>query len=503
MFPRYLINLNSRLDRYHHENAGLIFIFQIGNCTMNKKTSMLFTIAAVAVMGATLFGSTYTQTQISGQGLDVSKLDANVLEQIHQMGGLQLVMPQAFAETDCGALADTGRTVVEFNLTGESVELPIMGGKTYNAMTFNGQVPGPTLRVTQGDVVQMTLSIPADEVTGHGNDMHASQMSATYFDSVNPGETSEYCYIAESAGVFKYHCSGVHLAGMDQHVLSGMYGIAIVDPANGYKKLMVEKTSGSGELDRVFYDADALEFTLQYNQLYLTADGNYDATAMFGHQNTATVVNGMQFGYVPNMAHNLLVNGDTNKNIFVAQPWNGLEHEQYQSQLLFVENDQHVRLFIENQGNEPVFFHIVGEILDRVVQGNRVQSAATETWLLGGSQNMIVDLVFDEPGVYAAVNHDYAAIYTGAATIFVAGDPFGLNPVLVGAEIIPAPVASYAYVLGNPSDAVPPTGVNSIAHPAINIHGLYTDEVASEMKDNGVIPLWEVIPVVAGILTGQ
>jgi nitrite reductase (NO-forming) len=46
-------------------------------------------------------------------------------------------------------------------------------------------------------------------------------------------------------------------------------------------------------------------------------------------------------------------------------------------------------------------------------------------------------------------------------------------------------------------------GVNSIAHPAINIHGLYTDEVASEMKDNGVIPLWEVIPVVAGILAEQ
>ena len=472
-------------------------------CTMNKKTSMLFTIAAVAVMGATLFGSTYTQTQIAGQSVDMSKMDISVMDEIRNMGGLQLVMPQAFAETDCGALADTGRTIVEFNLTGESVELPIMGGKTYNAMTFNGQVPGPTLRVTQGDVVQMTLSIPADEVTGHGNDMHASQMSATYFDSVNPGETSQYCYIAESAGVFKYHCSGVHLAGMDQHVLSGMYGIAIVDPANGYKKLMVEKTSGSGELDRQFYDADALEFTLQYNQLYLTADGNYDATAMFGHQNTATVVNGMQFGYVPNMAHNLLVNGDTNKNIFVAQPWNGLEHEQYQSQLLFVENDQHVRLFIENQGNEPVFFHIVGEILDRVVQGNRVQSAATETWLLGGSQNMIVDLVFDEPGVYAAVNHDYAAIYTGAATIFVAGDPFNLNPIIQEAGIIEAPVASYAYVLGNPSDAVPPTGVNSIAHPALNIHGLYTDEVASELKDNGVIPLWEVIPVVAGILAEQ
>ncbi len=460
---------------------------------MNKRISMLFTIAAVAVMGATLFGSTYTQTQISGQSLDMSKMDIDVMDQIRQMGGLQLVMPQAFAETDCGALESTGRNVVEFNLTGESVELPIMGGKTFNAMTFSGQIPGPTLRVTQGDVVKMTLTIPDDEKVGHGNDMHASQITALAFDSVNPGETAQFCYIAESAGVFKYHCSGVHLVGMDQHVLSGMYGIAIVDPANGYKKLMVEKTSGSGQLDRQFYSADALEFTLQFNQLYLT-EGNYDAGKMFKHETTATVINGMQFGYTPNMLHNLLITGDADKNFFVVQPWTGLELEQYQSQLLYVENDQHVRLFIENQGNEPVFFHIVGEILDRVVQGNRVQSAATETWLLGGSQNMIVDIVFDEPGVYALVNHDYAAIYTGGLGLFVAGDPFGLNPRLVDAGIIEAPVTSYAYVLGNPSDAVPPMGKNSIAHPAVNIHGLYTDEVASEMKDAGLIPLWEVIP---------
>ena len=468
---------------------------------MNKRTSMLFTITAVAIMGATLFGSTFTQTQIAGQSIDSSKMDVGVLDQIRAMGGLELVMPQAFAETDCGVLENSGRTVHEFNLEGYSVELPIMGGKTYNAMTFNGMVPGPTLRVTQGDVVKMTLHIPDWEVTGHGNDMHASQITAGAFESVNPGETSQYCYIAEAAGIFKYHCSGVKLVGMDQHVLSGMYGIAIVDPANGYKKLMVEKTSGSGELDRKFYSADALEFQLQYNQLYLTPEGNYDAGAMFQHHNTATVVNGMQFGYVPNMAHNLLVNGDTNKNIFVAQPWNGIELKQYQSQLMFVENDQHVRIFIENQGNEPVYFHIVGEILDRVTQGNRVQSAATETWLIGGSQGAIVDLVFDEPGVYAGVNHDYAAIYTGAASIWVAGDPFGLNPVLVEKGVLEAPVPSYAYALGNPSDAVPPMGMNSIAHPAINIHGLYTDEVASEMQEQGMIALWEVIPVVAEILT--
>ena len=310
-------------------------------------------------------------------------MDVDVSEQIHTMGGLKLVMPEAFAETDCSALESSGRTVVEFDLVAENVDLPIMGGKEYKAMTFSGQVPGPTLRVMQGDVVKMTLTVPEDVPEAHGNDMHSSQISSQAFGAVQPGESDTYCYIAESAGTFKYHCSGIDLVNMDQHVFSGMYGMAIVDPANGYKKLMVEKTSGSGELDRKLYKADALEFQLQYNQLYLTDDGGYDFRAMSTHQNTGTVVNGMQFGYVPNMAHNLLIKGDVNSDFFVAQPWNGIEHKQYQSQLLYVELDQHVRIFVENQGNEPVFFHIVGEILDRITQGNRVQSAATETWLLG------------------------------------------------------------------------------------------------------------------------
>ena len=43
--------------------------------------------------------------------------------------------------------------------------------------------------------------------------------------------------------------------------------------------------------------------------------GTYDMSAMMQHHQTATVVNGMQFGYVPNMAHNLLVNGDPAKKI--------------------------------------------------------------------------------------------------------------------------------------------------------------------------------------------
>ncbi|KER05411.1 hypothetical protein AAA799E16_01946, partial [Marine Group I thaumarchaeote SCGC AAA799-E16] len=57
------------------------------SCLMNRRISTLFTIAVIAVMGATLFGSTYTQTQISGQSFDMSKMDIDVMDQIRQMGG--------------------------------------------------------------------------------------------------------------------------------------------------------------------------------------------------------------------------------------------------------------------------------------------------------------------------------------------------------------------------------------------------------------------------------
>ncbi|MDP6772300.1 MAG: multicopper oxidase domain-containing protein, partial [Anaerolineales bacterium] len=217
---------------------------------MNRRYSTIMTVTAVAVMAGALFGQSFTANSSDVYSSDY-KVDAYAA--IDRMGGLQLVMPEAYAVSGtCDELLNSGRTVVNFDLTGESNTLPMLGGE-YNAMTFSGQIPGPTLRVTQGDVVHMTLTIPSDEATQHGNDMHASQMSAVpYMGAVNIGETGEYCYIAEVPGVYKYHCSGVNVAAMDQHVLQGMYGIAIVDPIDGYSKLMVEKTAvnANGDVSR-------------------------------------------------------------------------------------------------------------------------------------------------------------------------------------------------------------------------------------------------------------
>jgi len=469
--------------------------------TMNKRMNFMFTIAAIAVMGGALFGSSFT-SQMTGLALSA---DANALQKIHDMGGLELVMPAAFAEAgNCDSDEYADRTVVEFPLTGVSIDLPRLGGGTFSAMTFSEQIPGPTLRVTQGDVVKMTLTVPDGEATPHGNDMHASQVTAVpTFGAVQPGTEKTYCYIAQVPGVYKYHCSGVNIAAMDQHVLQGMYGIAIVDPIDGYSKLMVEKTqvneSGDVTRDRQFYSGDALEFSLQYNQMYLTDAGTYDATKMFAHDTSYTAVNGQPFGYVPNEIHNLLNNGDMNKNIFVAQPWNSMDLHQYQSQLLFTPTGVHNRIFVENHGNEPVYFHIVGEILDRVTQGSRVQSAGTETWLLGGSQNMIVDIVYDEPGIYVAVNHDYAAIYTGAVSITVAGLPLpNINETATALGVVQGAVDTgmYAGVLGNPADSVPPYGPQSIHHPALNVHCMCSDAVAQAQADAGAVELWVAVPAI-------
>lgn len=429
----------------------------------------MMSIAAVVAVAGLLFASTYSQTQMTATKLNVPSQESD-LQQIRDMGGVQLQVPSAFAQIpldQVDTLASQGRHVVDVKLVAQSVDLPIMGGGKYHAMTFNGQVPGPTVRATQGDIIRVTLTVPSTESTPHGDDFHASQMSAGNFGAVKPGDSRTFAFIAEVPGQFKYHCSGVNVAAMDQHVLSGMYGLTIVDPLNGYKPLIVDKTdiqNGKVVINHQRYEADAKEFVLEYNQLYLNADGSYDQTAMFLHNTTQTVVNGFAFGYVPNADINKLIKGDPNKNIFVAQPWNSADLKQYQAHPLFVDTGVHYRIFVENQGNMPVFFHIVGEIIDRVTQGNHVQAQGTETWMVGGSQGATMDLVFDNPGVYVAVNHDYAAIFTGAATVFVAGDPFNLG--------------YHPGDMPNPSDAVPPAGMNSIPQKEV-VHCLCTDDQAA------------------------
>lgn len=119
-----------------------------------------------------------------------------------------------------------------FTLTAQAVQWPIMDGVTMTAYTYNGTVPGPLLRVTEGDKVRIVLQNQLPEATTihwHGilvpNSMDG--IPGVTQDSIAPGETFTYEFVARPAGSFMYHS---HTEG-DTQVGLGLYAPFIIDPA--------------------------------------------------------------------------------------------------------------------------------------------------------------------------------------------------------------------------------------------------------------------------------
>ena len=119
-----------------------------------------------------------------------------------------------------------------FTLTAEVVEWPITEGVTMTAYTYNGMVPGPLLRVTEGDKVRVVLQNQLPEATSihwHGimvpNSMDG--VAGVTQDAVQPGETFIYEFVAKPAGSYMYHS---HMEG-DKQVGLGLYAPFLIDPA--------------------------------------------------------------------------------------------------------------------------------------------------------------------------------------------------------------------------------------------------------------------------------
>jgi Multicopper oxidase len=103
------------------------------------------------------------------------------------------------------------------------------GGVMYQAMTFNGTVPGLWISINQGDVLEITLVNQADAV--HSLDLHAAYGSSqARSGSIEPGQNKTLRMKADYPDVFMYHCDGDNLNGIWEHVASGMYGGIIVHP---------------------------------------------------------------------------------------------------------------------------------------------------------------------------------------------------------------------------------------------------------------------------------
>lgn len=123
--------------------------------------------------------------------------------------------------------ARSGR-VREFELVAENREVEIAPGVRFPAWTYNGTVPGPVLRVTEGDLLRVRFRNRGTHPhTIHFHGIHRAVMDGV-LEPVAPGESFTYEFPAEPAGLHVYHC---HTSPLAEHLNRGLYGIFIVDPA--------------------------------------------------------------------------------------------------------------------------------------------------------------------------------------------------------------------------------------------------------------------------------
>jgi FtsP/CotA-like multicopper oxidase with cupredoxin domain len=140
----------------------------------------------------------------------------------------------AFPSYDIGAAvkpAPTGR-VREFQLVARQTTWEVAPGVTVPAIGYNGQVPGPTIRVTEGDTVRVTLANELEQPTSihwHGLHVPNNQDGVVPFSQpeIKPGERFTYEFTASHAGTFMYHS---HQNAVDQ-IDRGLYAPLIIDPA--------------------------------------------------------------------------------------------------------------------------------------------------------------------------------------------------------------------------------------------------------------------------------
>lgn len=121
-----------------------------------------------------------------------------------------------------------GTTVREFTLIASDQDSKeVSPGVFYNVWTFNGTIPGPTIRAIEGDVVKINLINNGSKFHSiHFHGMHPSEMDGV-FEGIAPGGKFTYEFIAEPFGVFPYHC---HMQPLEEHITHGLYGAYIVDP---------------------------------------------------------------------------------------------------------------------------------------------------------------------------------------------------------------------------------------------------------------------------------
>jgi nitrite reductase (NO-forming) len=269
--------------------------------------------------------------------------------------------------------------VHEIELVITEREMTVALGIVQTVWTFGDSVPGPVMRVKVGDTVRVTLVNPETNKLPHSIDFHASLVAWNdEMRSINPGEELVYQFTAKYAGVYMYHCGTTPAL---HHIASGMFGMIIVEPEGG--------------LDPVEH-----EFALVQNEWYMVE----------------------QAGFIS------LEEASASAPAPDAVVWNGIAN-QYADHPIEVPVGEEVRVFVLNAGPSiDSSFHVVGTIFHEVIkEGVHLAEGNDGNWGsqavdLSPAQGAIVEMRFDEDGLYPIVTHAFNFVGRGALGLFQAGD---------------------------------------------------------------------------------
>ena len=285
----------------------------------------------------------------------------------------------AYVLYDATAPAVMQGTTHDIDLVIEEKSMTIAPGYVVRAWTFNGTVPGPVIRVNQGDTIRIHLKNPSTNQLPHSVDFHASQVAWNdEMTSINPGEEKLYEWRADYAGVWMYHCG---TAPALHHIANGMFGMVIVEPKGGFAKV-----------DR--------EFALVQSEWYFDNQGKPASLSKAATGNPAP-------DYV-------VFNGVAN---------------QYLDHPLEVPTGGKVRIFLLDAGPSiDSSFHIVGTIFDTVVkEGYQLTPEnpghyGSQAVDLSPAQGAIIEFTTAEDGLYPVVTHAFNFVGRGALGLVKAGD---------------------------------------------------------------------------------
>lgn len=265
--------------------------------------------------------------------------------------------------------------------TSEKV-MRIADGVEYTFWTFGGTVPGPMIRIREGDYVDFTLSNHPDSKMPHNIDLHAvtGQGGGAEGSFTAPGHSSTFSFSALKPGLYIYHCA---TAPVGMHIANGMYGLILVEPKEGLPKV-----------DKEFYVVQSEFYT----------KGNYGDKGLQDFSMGKAVKEDADY-----VVFNGSVGALTGDNVMKADV------------------GDRVRMFVGNGGPNLVSsFHVIGEIFDKVYTegGTAIAQENVQTTLIPAGGSAMVEFDIDIPANYILVDHSiFRAFNKGALGILsVKGD---------------------------------------------------------------------------------